>query len=245
MVRFVGDPATRIAEDYLRILRYFRFFARYAAGPADPGALAAIRAGVPGLAQLSVERVWGELVRILATLDPSAAIALMAEVGVLAAVMPEGADAQRLGQLFEAGAPPDPILRLAALLTGDPVELAARLRLSSADRDRLTALQRGPVPQVGDDDSALRRLLAEEPAEALIDRAWLAGGAAPDWAALRARLAGLPRPVFPLEGRDVLGLGEPEGPRVGALLRAVRQWWLDGGCVADKDACRAELARRM
>jgi len=62
---------------------------------------------------------------------------------------------------------------------------------------------------------------------------------------LRGRLESLPRPVFPLEGRDVLALGEPEGPRVGALLRAVRQWWLDGGCIADGAACRAELARRF
>ena len=75
ILRFVGDPATRIAEDYLRILRYFRFLARYAGGPADPAALAAIRAGVPGLARLSAERVWSELVRILAAPDPRAAIA--------------------------------------------------------------------------------------------------------------------------------------------------------------------------
>ena len=96
-----------------------------------------------------------------------------------------------------------------------------------------------------DDGAALRRLLADEPAEVLIDRSWLAGGAAPASAVLRTRLATTPRPVFPLEGRDVLALGEPEGPRVGALLRAVRQWWLDGGCVADMEACRAELVRRM
>ena len=76
ILRFVGDPATRIAEDYLRILRYFRFFARYASGPADPAALAAIRAGVPGLAGLSVERVWSELARILSAPDPRAAIGL-------------------------------------------------------------------------------------------------------------------------------------------------------------------------
>ncbi len=245
IVRFVGDPATRIAEDYLRVLRYFRFFARYGAGPTDPGAVAAIRAGVAGLARLSVERVWGELARILAAPEPNVAIALMAELGVLAAVLPEGADPGRLAGLIQSGAPADPVLRLAALLTGDAAALAARLRLSSADRDRLITLQRGPVSRPGDDDSALRRLLAEEPAEVLIDRAWLAGGAAPGWAALRARLAALPRPVFPLEGRDVLALGEPEGPRVGALLRAVRQWWIDGGCVADKEACRAELVRRM
>jgi poly(A) polymerase/tRNA nucleotidyltransferase (CCA-adding enzyme) len=245
IVRFVGDPAARIAEDYLRILRYFRFFARYGRTPAEPAALAAIRAGVAGLARLSVERVWSELVRILAAPDPRAAVRLMAELGVLAAVLPEGADPARLARLVAAGAPADPLLRLAALLDGDPAALAARLRLSAADRDRLAALSTGPVPCPNDTDAALRRLLAEEPGDLLIDRAWLAGGDAPEWVELRARLAAMPRPVFPLEGRDVLALGEPEGPRVGALLRAVRQWWLDGGCMADKAACQAELRRRM
>jgi len=245
LVRFVGDAATRIAEDYLRILRYFRFSARYGSGSTDPAALAAIRAGVPGLAKLSVERVWSELVRILEAPDPRAAIALMAELGVLTALLSEGADPSRLARLVAAGAPADPILRLAALLTGDAATLASRLRISAADRDRLFALQRGPIPHPDDDDATIRRLLADEPVEILIDRAWLAGGAAPASAVLRARLAAMPRPVFPLEGRDVLALGEPEGPRVGALLRAVRQWWLEGGCVADKQACRAELLRRM
>ena len=244
-LRFVGDPATRIAEDYLRILRYFRFSARYSSGPADPAALAAISAGVPGLAGLSVERVWSELARILSAPDPRAAVGLMAKLGVLAAVLPEGAEPARLARLVEADAPVDPLLRLAALLTGDPAALAARLRLSVAERDRLAALRAGPVARPGDDDATLRRLLADEAREALIDRTWLAGGSAPEWAAVRARLATIPRPVFPLEGRDVLALGEPEGPRVGALLRAVRQWWLDDGCVADKEACRAELVRRM
>ena len=244
-LRFVGDPATRIAEDYLRILRFFRFSARYSSGPADPAALAAISAGVPGLAGLSVERVWSELARILSAPDPRAAVGLMAKLGVLAAVLPEGAEPARLARLVEADAPVDPLLRLAALLTGDPAALAARLRLSVAERDRLAALRAGPVARPGDDDATLRRLLADEAREALIDRTWLAGGSAPEWAAVRARLATIPRPVFPLEGRDVLALGEPEGPRVGALLRAVRQWWLDDGCVADKEACRAELVRRM
>ncbi len=243
-VRFVGDPVTRIVEDYLRILRFFRFFARYASGPADPAALAAIRASVSGLAGLSAERVWSELSRILSAPDPRAAIGLMAELGVLAAVLPEGADPARLERLVAGGAPADPLLRLAALLTGDPLALADRLRLSSAERDRLVALRTGPVPRPDMDDDDLRRLLAEEEPAVLIDRTWLAGGAASDWAALRARLSAMPRPVFPLEGRDVLAMGEPEGPRVGVLLREVRRWWLDGGCVADDAACRAELARR-
>jgi poly(A) polymerase len=245
ILRFVGDPATRIAEDYLRILRFFRFFARYGRGTADPAALAAIRGGLPGLARLSVERVWSELARMLAASDPRAAVTLMVEAGVLDAVLPEGADPARLARLVESGAPRDPLLRLAALLTGDAAALSARLRLSAAERDRLVALRAGPVPRPGDDDAALRRLLADEARELLIDRAWLAGGNAPEWITLRARLAALPRPVFPLEGRDVVALGEPEGPRIGVLLRAVRQWWLDGGCVAGEAACRGELARRV
>src|SRR5262245_56956634 len=149
LVRFVGDPATRIAEDYLRILRYFRFLARF--GSADPAALTAIRAGVPGLFRLSVERVWSELARTLAAPDPRAAIALMAELGVLTAVLPEGADPNRFARLVAAGAPVDAILRLAALLTGDAATLAGRLRLSAAERDRLVALRCGATPDPADD----------------------------------------------------------------------------------------------
>jgi poly(A) polymerase len=244
-LRFVGDPATRIAEDYLRILRYFRFFSRYACGPADPAALQAIRAAVGGLAALSAERVWSELERILSAPDPRSAISLMDELGVLRAVVPEGTESARLARLVASGAPADPLLRLAALLAGDAMALADRLRFSTAARDRLTALRTGPAPRPGDDDAALRRMLADEDTGVLIDRCWLAGGAAPEWATLRARLTALPRPVFPLEGRDVLALGEAEGPRVGTLLREVRQWWLDGGCTATPDACRVELARRL
>jgi poly(A) polymerase/tRNA nucleotidyltransferase (CCA-adding enzyme) len=244
-VRFVGDAARRIAEDYLRILRFFRFHARYGRPPPDPPALAAIRASVAGLSRLSVERVWGELARILAAPDPTGSIALMAELGVLPAVLPEGADPARLARLVRAGAPTDPLLRLAALLTGDADALADRLKLATAERERLTALRARPIPAPGASEPDLRRLLADTPADILIGRAWLSGDGRPDWADLRARLAALPAPVFPLEGRDVLALGEQPGPRVGALLRDIRAWWLAGGCVADAAACRAELARRV
>ncbi len=243
-VRFVGNPAIRIAEDYLRILRYFRFFARYSSGVPDAPALAAIRAGVPGLAGLSAERVWSELSRLLGAPDPRDAIGLMGKLGVLDAVLPEGADPARMARLIEVGAPADPVLRLAALLTGDPLTLAARLRLSVAERDRLVRLRVGAVARPDMDNAALRRLLADDDTADLIDRSWLVGGAGPEWNALRARLSAMPRPVFPLEGRDVLALDEPEGPRIGALLRDVRRWWLDGGCVATLEACREELVRR-
>ena len=244
VVRFVGDPATRIAEDYLRILRFFRFSARYGTGAPDPAALAAIRAGVAGLLILSVERVWSELQRILAAPDPTGAVQLMAALGVLDAVLPEGSDVSKFGRLVAAGAPADPILRLAALLTGDAEALAVRLKLSAAERISLLALRNLPVPQPADDDDALRRLLAGDDPKILIGRAWLEGGNAPDWNRLRDRLAALPRPVFPLEGRDALALGVAPGPAMGVLLREIRDWWLAGGCRADAVNCRAELARR-
>ena len=261
IVRFVGDPATRISEDYLRILRFFRFQARYTAKGAipDPVSLQAIRDGVPGLAILSPERVWSELRRILAAPDPGGAIARMAELGVLATLLP-GGNAAQLSRLIAAGAPADPLLRLAALLAGtrsNVAALAAGLRLSTADDVRLRALcePQSLAPSASDD--SIRRALADTSAEILIDRLWIAQGSAPDliefgaeppflpdWPARRARVASIPRPVFPLEGRDVLALGVSPGPRVGALLRQVRAWWLDAGCVPDANSCRAELARQ-
>jgi len=243
-IRFVGDPAARIAEDYLRILRFFRFHARYGKGAPDPAALAAIAAGISGIARLSAERIWHELSSILTAPDPRGAIALMNERGVLAAIIPEGTDPARLARLIEAGAPAEKLLRLAALLTGDAESFSARLRLSTIDRENLLALRTAPTPTPDADDTTLRRLLADTPGEILIGRSWLEGAPTPEWAALRARLAALPRPVFPLEGRDALTLGIPPGPRVGALLRDVRAWWLADGCTAEADACRAELSRR-
>jgi len=242
-VRFVGDATTRIREDYLRILRFFRFHARFGRGEPDAAALAAIAANLGGIARLSVERIWSELRRILAALDPVATVNLMARLGVLPAIIPEGADPARLAAPHAAGAPPDPILRLAALLTGDTARVATRLKLSNAERDRLLALKSGPAPAPTDDDDELRRQLAATPNDVLIGRAWLSGSTDPAWTQLRARLAAISRPVFALEGRDVLALGIPPGPGVGALLRHVRDWWLSQGCRPDAEACRAELAR--
>ena len=238
-VRFVGDPATRIREDYLRILRYFRFQSRYGSTPPDADTIAALRGGIPGLARLSIERVWMELRRILLAPDPVAGISLMAELGVLAAVAPE-LDPAPLAALQARGAPVDPILRLSAMLTGDPAAFAERMKLSNEERDRLVRLRSVPVPAADADDDALRRLLADHLRDDLIDRSWLAGTPA----VVRARLAALPQPVFPLQGRDVLHLGLAHGPQVGALLRTVRAWWMAGGAVADRATCLAELARQ-
>ena len=146
-------------------------------------------------------------------------------------MVPEAAAVSRL-----AGLPADPILRLAAMLTGDPLALALRLKMSNEDRDRLVRLM--ATPHATGSDADLRRLLADHRTDDLIDRTWLDGDTD-----ARRRLSGMATPVFPLEGRDVVALGVPAGPQVGALLRQVRQWWMDGGCVADRAACLAELAR--
>jgi poly(A) polymerase len=237
-VRFVGDPATRIAEDYLRILRFFRFWARYGTGAPDAAAARAIAAGVPGMARLSVERVWSELKRILAAPDTRAAVALMRDLGVLAAVLPDGAEPARLAALVALGAPPDPLLRLAALLDGDAAVLAERLKLSTAERDFLVALRAAPAPPAEASDDDLRRALADAPRAVLIGRAWLAGSDP----GLRERLAAMPVPVFALRGRDLAAAGVPAGPAMGALLAELRGWWLATGCTGD---VRAELARRL
>ena len=228
-LRFVGDAGTRIAEDYLRILRFFRFFARYATFPPDQDAVDAIAAGVAGLGVLSAERVWSELKRILSAPAPDAAVALMDRLGVLQAVLPEA----RLAQVNAL--PADPLLRLVAL---QPQGVPA-LKLSGDEVARLLALQ-GPPPPAEADDAGLRRLLADTPADILIGRAWLAGASAD----LRARIQALPAPVFPLHGRDLAAFGIAPGPVMGQLLRDLRAWWIDGGCVADRAALLAQLAER-
>ncbi|MFC0387047.1 CCA tRNA nucleotidyltransferase [Muricoccus vinaceus] len=265
-VRFVGDPATRLAEDHLRALRFFRFQARYGVGQPDPIAVAAIRDAVPSLARLSAERVWTEIKRLLAAPDPAGAVALMEETGVLPALL--GADSlgasRHLRALSEIGAPADPMLRFDALLTHGAAAAARRLKASNEEVARLVAryraghdllpLQPG-IATGGPEDDALRRLLAEQPKHRLLDatwhrqainRAWSWQG--PDdaaWDRLRARLLAMPVPVFPLQGRDALAMGVPPGPSVGRLLAEVRAWWMEGGCTADTVACRARLAGLM
>lgn len=239
-VRFVGDPARRITEDYLRILRFFRFFARYGHGGADQAAIAAITALRGGLARLSAERVWQEIGKILAAEHPQAALHLMRDTGVLAQSLPEAGSLYALDRLIARGAPADRMLRFAALTPDDP-GIAERLKLSEVERTTLASLHRAPLLDADADDAALRRALADWPHEALIGRSWMADGRE----AIRAQLATMTRPEFPLKGRDALALGGAPGPRIGQALAATRAWWREGGCVADRAACRAELARLM
>ncbi len=238
-VRFVGDPARRIAEDHLRVLRYFRFLARYGRVAPDRATLDALAGGISGLARLSPERVWSELKRILAAPDPVGAVRLMQELGVLAAVLPGAGSIERLASVVRAGAPADPVLRLAALRPADPARTGERLRMSTAETERLCLLA-GPAVCDAATDADLRRALAEAPRDLLIDRAWLAGSPP----LLRARLVAMPCPIFPLQGRDLLEAGFTPGPELGQELAALRSWWLARGCTDDRPALLAELARR-
>jgi len=251
-VRFVGDPATRLAEDYLRLLRFFRFQARYGKGAPDAAALHAIHEAIPGLARLSVERIWMEIKRILMVAEPAPTLALMAELGVLPAILPEIAapDINCLARLVALGAPAEPLLRLAALGGAAP-GLAARLKLSSAEARALRFLQEAAIPNAEIDAAGFRRWRARHDAVALdIQEAalWLAdaqGGAVPLRAALRAALHAEAAPVFPLQGRDLLVEGAAPGPALGALLAKLEDFWIAGGCVADHAACLAEARRLM
>jgi len=237
-VRFVGAPAARIAEDRLRVLRFFRFQARYGRVPPDGDALSAIAAAAPALPLLSPERIWSELQRILAVPDPCDAIELMDGLGVLRAILPEGADPMRLRRLVAAGAPPDPLLRLAALLDGDPGRVAARLRLSNEQAETLSALRNPGMPEAGD---KIGPFLADTPRPILLGRLWLAGASEE----LIRQVSHHPVPVFPVEGRDVVAHGVAPGPPVGMALRKVRNWWLAGGAVADRDSCLRRLEAEL
>jgi len=256
-VRFVGDAATRLAEDYLRALRFFRFWARYGQGAPDPAALAAIADSVPGFrARIAPERIWMELKRLLPAPDPSDSLTLMADCGLLEAVLPEGTVPERLRRMIPLGLPADPLLRLAVLLAedADSGALATRLRLSGEERARLAVLHRppdSPTPgsAAGFPLRAWRaRLHAGARQVAPAEPLWVAqarlGGEG--WDALRQLvIPGDAEPEFPLLGRDLMALGLPAGPGLGSLLGALRAWWLEGDCQADRDALLAEAARRV
>lgn len=256
-VRFVGDPATRLREDYLRALRFFRFWSRYGRGDPDAEALAAIREAVPGLARrIAAERIWMELKRLLEAPDPTPGITLMAGTGVLGAVLPEALPPQvdDLAHAIAAGLPADPLLRLAVLLpsasAGKGREVAARLRFSTEERERLawlhdTAASRPTLPP-GDEAARRRWLATRRNQKAALDEAWLAEARdRADQAPLRAWIEATPFPELPVFGRDVVGLGVPPGPRIGAVLQRLRSWWLAGGCAASRKEALAELRRLL
>jgi len=240
-VRFVGDAATRIREDYLRILRLFRFHAWYGKGEMDVEALHAAAAEKAGLEQLSGERIAKELLRLLECPNPVPALRMMAASGILPALLPYALRLPRLEHLVgietENQFRPDALLRLAALLPDDAQaarKVAERLKLSNAERARLEALA-VPGDKIPSHLSAaeVRRLLYRVGAPRFHDLVLLSwagawrGGTVIHWRMLLSIADGWERPRFPLTGHEAMAAGVAEGPEVGRVLGLVEAWWLE------------------
>lgn len=255
-VRFIGAARERIAEDVLRILRFFRFHARFGQGRPDPDALAACAALAPLLPTLSGERVQQEVTRILAQDRMVETWRLMLGTGVVAQILPKAVDIERLAALDRLEwlvGEAHPMAHLAALLPSGLTaasDTAERLRLSNSNRERLMAMcaptvdvhpdltitsRRHALQKLGPDlyrdllllSAATRRTPAVELLEALADAA--------TWIVI----------PFPLKGRDVLDLGVPPGPDVGLLLAGVEGWWAARDYRPTREDCLTELTRRI
>jgi poly(A) polymerase len=258
-VRFIGDPARRIAEDYLRILRFFRFHAAYGEGELDPAGLVACIAARGGLEQLSRERVRMELLKLLAAKGVVPALTAMAEGGILVPVLggvPLIEDVARMAAVEAAlKLPADPIRRLAALnvmVVEDAERLWQRLRLANAEHERLASMGqmswRRVVPA---GDAPARPWLYRLGPEGYSDRvllAWTRWGASPDDKAWHD-LATLPQrwtaPVFPLKAADFMQRGLQKGPALGAALRAAEEAWIAADFPSDSETLGSIAANAM
>ena len=256
-VRFVGDPATRIAEDYLRLLRFFRFHAWHGKGEPDADALAACKAAAHTIPSLSGERVQVEMLKLLAAPDlPVPTIRVMQAVDVLAELLPEVQGTAYLARLVAIEndyAEADPIRRLAALIVdsyhGTAADFAAlsvlvnRWRISGDDGARLAALTDLPAALNVDLDSrdlrALLYRLGSDRVRDLILMTWAAQDedeSETAWRAMLETAESWEAPTFPLTGADVLALCIPEGPEVGQLLKAVEDWWIERDFAPGREA---------
>ena len=262
-VRFVGEARARIEEDYLRLLRFFRFQAHFGKQPPDPEILEVTAGLAPNLAQLSGERVRDELFRLLEAPDPLPVVEIVIARRILRAVVPTLGDAALLRALLRVEAreaPIDPVLRLAALVEPGRAAaeaLAGRLRLSNRQRFALVTLLDPPLdpwaPDPGaevslkDRHRAVRELGAPQ-FHKLLRLGWARhhpgepdanpNGDLEDALAEAERLAGI---AFPLFGRDARALGVREGPALGDLLDAVEAWWAARGFAPGREDCLERL----
>jgi len=249
-VRFIGDPAKRIAEDYLRILRFFRFHATYGQAPPDRAGLAACVAARDGLTQLSRERIRMEMLKLLRAAHAAPTLAVMAETGLLEQVLagvPLLASFENTCKVEQAiGVEADPVRRLGALAVSvveDAERLWQRLRLTNSEHARLTSIAEGwsqVSPAHG--EAAARELLYRLGPDRYVDRvlvAWArspAGAADEDWKNLATLPARWSAPKFPLKAKDFIRRGVERGPQLGAALAGAEQAWIAAGFPLDQRA---------
>ncbi len=258
-VRFIGNAEDRIREDYLRILRFFRFSAAYGEGPLDAAGLSASGALKAGIGSLSGERIGAEMLKLLAAPGAAAVTATMQSTSILAEVLGRNGDAPAFARLCaieqELARPADLMARLAALaLSGASggaaaaQSLAQRLRLSNEEASRLSAANSpnaafDPATPLASAKEALYRIGADRWASAGLV-AWARAGADPRDSNRRTRLE-LPQswtvPVLPVRGADVLALGVPAGPDVGKIVKAFDEWWIAAGFPSDPAVQQSQL----
>lgn len=240
-VIFVGDPEQRITEDYLRILRFFRFHARYGHGAPDPAGLAACTRLKAGLDGLSAERIRQEMFKLMSAPGAVETLKLMAEQGILSQLIPHTEEwhvLERLGL--------DPLLRL-AVLAQDPRSIPERWRLSNHEAKRLEALVSLLPPSPALRPAEQRAMLYHMGAEAwrdLVQVAWArsdAGSGDAGWKALLELPDRWPIPVLPVSGRDLLAAGMSPGPEIGVMLSRLEDWWV----ASDFQPSRDELLKRL
>ena len=250
-VRFIGNPAERIAEDYLRILRFFRIHAAYAAGEVDRAGYLACIGGREGLASLSAERVRMEMLKLMVAPGAAGAIVAMADSGLLQQIIGGVAYTGPLDAMIGIerilDLPADAMRRLGALavaVTEDARRLATRLRLSNAEAKALDSMGHRWWRLISMDEATARRRLYRLGADAYRDRLMLAwarsgGGDAGDW----RQMADLPRrwsaPRFPLRAADFIARGIAEGPALGHVLTIAEDAWLAAGFPLEADAVAA------
>ena len=251
-VRFIGDPDKRIAEDYLRILRFFRLHGWYGEGPLDAAGLHACIVARGGLEMLSRERVRMELLKLLLAPHATPTLAVMSETGILGTVLggvPLLASFENMVKVEHAvGVEADAVRRLGALGVGvheDAERLAQRLRLSNAESERLMTLECWWRVSPAAGDQAAHALLYHLGPQSFADRVLLAWSRSPAGAANEAwrQLADLPRrwaaPAFPLKAVDFMRRGIAAGPALGAALRAAEDAWIAADFPADRAAIDA------
>ncbi len=265
VVRFVGNARERIQEDYLRLLRYFRFFAAFGRPPPDKAALDACRMFAPKLSTLSAERIWREFRRILLGPNPEDVITLLRGERILEHILPKTGPVGRLRMLnwLETRAinvesvKPDPIRRLAAILETDiagVADIAHRLRLSNQEARRLCNITAPPFTvSLELSTQELKHLLYNQNVEVVRDVLLLTwaqeistaetrgSDRTNTWLEYLAYIDAWSALAFPLSGDDVLALGIPAGPRVGELLSAIEAWWASGDFKATREECLGKL----
>ncbi|WP_036255732.1 CCA tRNA nucleotidyltransferase [Methylocapsa acidiphila] len=245
-IRFIGEPTRRIREDYLRILRFFRFSAEFGEGPLDPAGLAAAMRERDGLASLSRERVRTETLKLLCARRAAEVCSEICAAGLLGPLLASAPNPARLRRAAAiVPSPPDPLLRLAAVclyVTEDALRLRERLRLSNAEFGRLEAAAIAGVALHGaeapPEPSDLRRLLYRHGRRAALDACTLAEAEAraPDaaaWEAARGFLHDVPAPHLPFSGADLMARGLAAGKVIGEMLKSLEDQWVAAGFPED------------